>query len=129
MRTTNWQRFRESYLFLTLLAAIVGFISGVGAILFRWLINFFVDVFYGIGPRIFSFMGRSYYAIAPALGGLIIGPIIYYTASETRGHGVPEIMEAVRTKGGRIRPRVAIIKPLVSAICIGSGVQLEERDP
>ncbi len=129
MRTTNWQRFRESYLFLTLLAALVGFVSGVGAILFRWLINFFIEVFYGIGSKIFSFIGKSYYAIAPALGGLIIGPIIHYAASETKGHGVPEIIEAVRTKGGRIRPRVALIKPLVSAICIGSGGSAGREGP
>ena len=123
------RRFRESYLFLTFLAVTVGFVSGVGAIFFRWLINTFMRVFYGILPRALGFMGRSYYLIAPALGGAVIGPIIYKAASETRGHGVPEIMEAVWTRGGRIRPRVALIKPLVSAICIGSGGSAGREGP
>ncbi|HIE23360.1 MAG TPA: hypothetical protein EYP68_03935 [Candidatus Korarchaeota archaeon] len=108
MRTIDWQKFKESYIFLILLAVLVGIISGIGAIFFRWMINFFIEVFYAIGPKLFSFMGRSYYIIAPALGGLMIGPIIYYAASETKGHGVPEIMEAVWTKAGKIRPRARV---------------------
>ncbi len=129
MRTIDLQRFRESYLFLTLLAVFVGLVSGIGAIFFRWLINFFINIFYGAGPRIFGFLGKGYYIVAPAIGGLIIGPIIYLAASETKGHGVPEIMEAVRTRGGRIRPRVALVKPLVSAICIGSGGSAGREGP
>ncbi len=125
----DWQKFKESYPFLTFLAVLVGIISGIGAIFFRTMINFFIEVFYAIGPKLFSFMGKSYYLIAPALGGLIIGPIIHHAASETKGHGVPEIMEAVWTKGGKIRPRVALIKPLVSAICIGSGCSAGREGP
>jgi CIC family chloride channel protein len=58
---------------------------------------------------------------APAVGGLIVGWIIYRFAREAKGHGVPEVMEAVALKGGRIRPRVVIAKMFASGISIGSG--------
>jgi len=54
-------------------------------------------------------------------GGLVFGPLIYFFAREAKGHGVPEVMLAVAQKGGRIRPIVAAVKSLASAICIGSG--------
>ena len=59
--------------------------------------------------------------IIPALGGLIIAPLIYYGAQEAKVHGVPEIMDALILRGGRIRAKVAAVKALASSICIGSG--------
>jgi CIC family chloride channel protein len=67
--------------------------------------------------------------IIPALGGAIYGPLIYRFAREAKGHGVPEVMEAVALRGGRIRPRVAIIKSLASAICIGTGGSVGREGP
>ena len=65
--------------------------------------------------------GPYYVIIIPALGGFIVGPLVYFFAREAKGHGVPEVMEAVALRGGRIRPIVVIIKSLASSICIGSG--------
>ena len=45
-----------------------------------------------------------------ALGGLIVGPLVYFFAREAKGHGVPEVMESIYLKGGVIRPIVAIVK-------------------
>jgi len=59
--------------------------------------------------------------LLPAIGGAIIAPMVKYWASEARGHGVPEVMDAIARKGGRIRPRVAIVKALASVITIGTG--------
>ena len=56
-----------------------------------------------------------------ALGGLIVGPIIHHFAREARGHGVPEVMTALATAGGRIRPRVVLVKIAASATTIGFG--------
>ena len=67
--------------------------------------------------------------LAPAIGGLIVGPIIYFFAPEAKGHGVPEVMQAILLKGGQIRPRVAIIKALASAISIGTGGSVGREGP
>jgi CIC family chloride channel protein len=70
-----------------------------------------------------------YLLIIPALGGAIFGPLIYRFAREAKGHGVPEVMEAVALRGGRIRPRVAVVKSLASAICIGTGGSVGREGP
>lgn len=67
--------------------------------------------------------------LAPALGGLIIGPIIYFFAREAKGHGVPEVMEAVALEEGKIRPRVVAVKSIASSICIGSGGSVGREGP
>ncbi|MBN2447910.1 MAG: chloride channel protein, partial [Phycisphaerae bacterium] len=66
---------------------------------------------------------------APAIGGLLCGLIIYYFAREAKGHGVPEVMEAVALRGGRIRPRVVIAKMFASAISIASGGSVGREGP
>jgi CIC family chloride channel protein len=63
------------------------------------------------------------------VGGLIVGPIVYKVAVEAKGHGVPEVMDAVARKGGIIRARVAIAKAVASAICIGSGGSAGREGP
>ena len=57
----------------------------------------------------------------PVLGGLIIGLMARYGSEKIRGHGIPEAIEAIQLGGSRIQPKVAILKPLSSAISIGSG--------
>ncbi|WP_456443722.1 chloride channel protein [Thermococcus sp.] len=112
-----------------LLALIVGVGSGFGAVLFRWLIRFFRLVFYSL-PPVFSYQGFNLNLIfIPAVGGLIIGPIVYYVAVETKGHGVPEIMESVHLRHGIVRLRVLPLKLLVSSITIGSGGSAGREGP
>src|SRR5690606_3497808 len=67
--------------------------------------------------------------LIPMLGGLCVGPIIHYFASEARGHGVTEVINAVARLGGIIRPRVAVVKTVASAICIGSGGSAGREGP
>jgi len=67
--------------------------------------------------------------IIPAIGGLIVGLLVYFFAREAKGHGVPEVMEAVAVKGGKIRPRVGIVKALASSICIASGGSVGREGP
>ena len=125
------RRFRGSeFAFGTTLAVVVGIAAGLGAVLFRWLIDSFNKLFFGGGAEVLGFLGQYYVVLLPAIGGLIIGPLIYFSrAAETRGHGVPEVMEAVATKGGRIRARVAAVKTLASSICIGSGGSVGREGP
>src|SRR5690348_12764683 len=58
---------------------------------------------------------------APALGGLVIGLMARYGSDKIRGHGIPEAIEAILIGGSRMQPKVALLKPLSSAISIGSG--------
>ncbi|MFC1783113.1 chloride channel protein [Planctomycetota bacterium] len=65
----------------------------------------------------------------PAIGAVFFGPLIYFFAREAKGHGVPEVMEAMELKGGRIRPIVGAIKALASSICISSGGSVGREGP
>ena len=112
-----------------ILAIVIGVFSGLGAVAFRWLLNAFQSLFIDHGRDVLSFMGDYYIIVIPAVGGLLVGPLVYYFAREAKGHGVPEVMEAVALRGGRIRPRVAIVKVLASSICIGSGGSVGREGP
>ena len=67
--------------------------------------------------------------IPPAAGGLIVGPLVYFFAREAKGHGIPEVMNAVSNRGGQIRRRVMMIKTLASAITIGTGGSVGREGP
>jgi CIC family chloride channel protein len=114
-------------IFLT--AVVVGIGAGLGAVIFRKLIALSQDFFFGTLAGLMKGISPYYLLIIPALGGLIYGPIIYKFAREAKGHGVPEVMEAVALRGGRIRPRVAVVKSLASAICIASGGSIGREGP
>ena len=55
------------------------------------------------------------------VGALIIGVMARYGSERIRGHGIPEAIEAILINGSRVEPKVALLKPLSSAISIGSG--------
>lgn len=59
--------------------------------------------------------------IAPAIGGLVVGLMARFGSEKIRGHGIPEAIEAILIGGSRMKPKVALLKPLSSAISIGSG--------
>jgi chloride channel protein, CIC family len=59
--------------------------------------------------------------LAPVFGGLVIGIVARFGSEKIRGHGIPEAIESILTAGSRIQPRVALLKPLASAIAIGTG--------
>jgi CIC family chloride channel protein len=119
----------SSELFQIVTALIVGIGAGLGAVFFRYLITGVGWIGYDWFARVTAGWGKAYVVIIPALGGLLVGPIVYFFAREAKGHGVPEVMEAVALKGGRIRPRVAVVKSLASAICIGSGGSVGREGP
>jgi CIC family chloride channel protein len=59
--------------------------------------------------------------LVPVLGALVVGLMARYGSERIRGHGIPEAIEAILLKGGRVEPKVALLKPLSAAISIGSG--------
>lgn len=110
-------------------ALLVGIGAGLGAVLFRRLISFFQTLFFEQFADLLRGIWPYHLLIIPALGGLIFGPLIYRFAREAKGHGVPEVMEAVALRGGRIRPRVALVKSLSSALCIATGGSVGREGP
>lgn len=111
------------------LSIIVGAVAGLGAVGFRWLISWVQTLFFSNGADYLGFMGPYYIILLPAVGGLIVGLLIHFGAREAKGHGVPEVMEAVAMQGGRIRQRVSIVKALASSISIGSGGSVGREGP
>lgn len=85
-----------------ILAIVVGLVAGLGAVAFRWLITSFKLLFFDGGSQLLSFLGDYYVILIPVAGGLLVGPLIYFFAREAKGHGVPEVIEAVALRGGRI---------------------------
>jgi CIC family chloride channel protein len=135
-RARDWVR--GSPTGLLMLALAVGGGAGMGAVAFRYLILAFTHAFTGYAD--YSSQGHAAYGhfhgigfwfviLAPAAAGLLYGPLIYWFAREARGHGVPEVMLAVAESGGRIRPQVAVVKSLASALCIGGGGSVGREGP
>lgn len=114
---------RELQLFLLcVLLAIPAFFLGRGLLLAITLCNNLF--FYGevsVIPASQAGGVRAWGLLVPALGGLIVGLIARYGSSAVRGHGIPEVMEAVLSQESRVPLKVALLKPLCSAISIGSG--------
>ena len=135
-KASGWARGSRSGLFA--IALVVGAGSGLGAVAFRYLIYFFTWLAtghsqFGQQGRVASthlpWLGLGFFVVIPVIGGLVYGPLIYRYAREARGHGVPEVMIAVAEEGGRIRPQVAAVKSVASAICIGVGGSVGREGP
>ncbi|GAB4254607.1 MAG: chloride channel protein [Thermoleophilia bacterium] len=103
--------------------------AGIGAVLFIRLIELFHYLFFIRGGQALGFMGHWYVVVLPVVGGLVVGPLVHFLAPEAKGHGVPEVMTAMETRGGRIRPVVILIKALGSAISIGAGGSVGREGP
>lgn len=122
----------DTHVKMLLFAFIIGVLGGYGAVAFRYVIQGFQYLFYQHTGEILEFAGTtpSWMLVAmPALGGLIVGTLVTKGAKEAKGHGVPEVMEAVVLRDGRIRKRVAFVKILASAVCIGSGGSVGREGP
>lgn len=120
----HWWRTSGTTWFIGLAVA-VGLVTGVAGASFIWLLDTANEVFFQYGHELLAervpFDWKYWIPVVPLVGGLLVALIIHYFAPEARGHGVPEVMEAVARRGGIIRGRVAAAKALASAICIGSG--------
>lgn len=113
-------------LLLTCMALPIGVICAGVARLLTMMISLFTNLFYyhslNIEARAPSYDAIGIAAIAmPALGGLIIGLMARYGSERIRGHGIPEALEAILFGKSIMSPKVALLKPLSSAISIGSG--------
>lgn len=125
-------RIGAEHTIMSALAVVVGLAGGIAAVGFRYLINWVQTLAYGSDANLIEILPSLPWSAKiwlPAAGGLIVGPLIYFWAREAKGHGVPEVMEAVALKGGIIRKRIVVIKALASAICIGTGGAVGREGP
>ena len=111
---------------ITLLAIGIGIFSAFVALALLRLIGIFTNLFFyqRWGTAMVSPAGNHLgwlEVFIPMAGGLIVGLMARYGSERIRGHGIPEAIEAILLKGGQIEPKVAILKPVSSAISIGSG--------
>jgi CIC family chloride channel protein len=118
--------------YMVLVAVLIGLFGGLCAVGFRQFIQLVNRIAWNAGPYTLDYIGSLpwwWKVLAPAVGGLIVGFIIHRFAREAKGHGVPEVMEAVALRGGRIRPRVVLAKLVASGISIGSGGSVGREGP
>ncbi len=123
---------RENLIALLVVAVFIGMTTGALAVAFRYLLLLTTDMFW---PDPFAMLqvNQQYpwylVLLIPALGGLLIGPLIGWLAPEARGAGVPEVIEAVVIHEGRIRHRTAMFKALFTALSIGCGASVGREGP
>jgi chloride channel protein, CIC family len=113
-------------LFISGLAIGIGFVSAYIALALLKLIGIFTNLFFyqRWGTSMVSPAGNHlgvWEVAVPVVGALIIGFMARYGSERIRGHGIPEAIEAILINGSKVEPKVAILKPLSSAISIGSG--------
>jgi chloride channel protein, CIC family len=134
----SWVRFHiwrikgSQYLYMILLAVFIGLGGGFGAVGFRYLIRLVQRLAFSTwNYNLEAVEAIPWYLLIliPAIGGLLIYPLVTRLAREAKGHGVPEVMEAISLRSGQIRPRLVIIKALASAVCIGTGGSVGREGP
>src|ERR1051326_7339756 len=113
-------------LILSLMAVIIGLLSAVVAEILVWLIAVITNlVFYQKFSSQFTSPSNhhlgAFVILIPVIGGLVIGLMARFGSEKIRGHGIPEALEAILFGRSRMEPKVAVLKPLSSAISIGTG--------
>jgi H+/Cl- antiporter ClcA/CBS domain-containing protein len=111
---------------ITMLAVVIGLVASFVALGLLRMIGLFTNLFFYqrwstelVSPAA-NHLGIAVVAV-PVLGALVIGLMARYGSERIRGHGIPEAIESILLKGSRVEPRLAVLKPLSSAISIGSG--------
>lgn len=122
---------------LALIAVLVGLVGGLGAVAFRGLIAFFhnllflgkLSLVYDVNVHTAPSPWGPFVILVPVLGAIGVSFLVTRFAPEAKGHGVPEVMDAIYYKRGIIRPVVATVKALASGLSIGSGGSVGREGP
>ncbi|MGZ3837768.1 MAG: chloride channel protein [Flavisolibacter sp.] len=113
-------------IFISLLAIVIGICISFIAKFLVYLINLITNISF---HHQFSFAANGpasntlgpWVIVVPAIGGLIVGLMALYGSKAIRGHGIPEAMEQILTNKSKIRPSITYLKPISSAVSIGTG--------
>jgi CIC family chloride channel protein len=128
---------RLSPLDLFLWSVVVGAVAAGGAVVFRGLIAVFHNLLF-LGEWSFFYDANAhtpaspwgpFVILVPVLGAVGVAFLVSHFAPEAKGHGVPEVMDAIYYRKGVIRPAVAVVKSLASALSIGSGGSVGREGP
>ena len=122
---------------LWVLSIAVGVIAGLGAVAFRALISLVHNLLflgklsatYDANVHTPSSPWGPFVVLVPVVGAFVVAFLVKSFAPEAKGHGVPEVMDAVYHRMGIIRPVVAVVKALASAVSIGSGASIGREGP
>lgn len=129
--------FSTNPLLRLLIIVFVGVVAGLGAVAFRKLIAFFHNLFF-FGRLSFIYDTLEHTAtspwgawiiIVPVIGGLGVAWLVQNLAPEAKGHGVPEVMDAIYYHRGLMRPQVVLVKAVASALNIGTGGSVGREGP
>ncbi len=131
------QRIPLNPLSFSFLAVLVGVVAGLGAVLFRGLIGsihnllFLGQLSWGYDANVHTPVSPwgALVILVPVLGAVGVAYLVQNFAPEAKGHGVPEVIDAIYYNHGRIRPVVAMVKALASALSIGSGGAVGREGP
>ncbi|MEO8885606.1 MAG: chloride channel protein [Mucilaginibacter sp.] len=117
---------KKRLLFISALSVVVAMAISVVAKALIYLINLVTNIFF-YGSFNFNFHSPAYnqlgawVIIIPAIGGVLVGLMALYGSKAIRGHGIPEAMEQILVNQSKIKPSITFLKPLSSAIAIGTG--------
>ena len=123
----------RSIVIVSLAALVVGVIAGLGTWVFRKLIALFQNVLF-LEQLSFDYDPTAFIAPSPwGPGIIIVAAVVAWMvntfAPEAKGHGVPEVMDAIHYRDGVIRPQVVVVKALAVALSIGSGGSAGREGP
>lgn len=124
-------------LLILTLGLMVGIIGGLGAVVFRAMIGFFHNVlfsgqlnfYYNTNLHATPSIWGAGIILVPVIASLLVTWLIKTFAPEAKGHGVPEVLDAIYYNQGKIRPAVAFFKSVASALSIGSGGSVGREGP
>jgi chloride channel protein, CIC family len=111
---------------ISLLAIVIGLIGAYVALALLRLIGLFTNLFF-FGRWGFALVSPAgnhlgwWEILVPVAGAMIVGLMARFGSEKIRGHGIPEAIEAILINGSKVEPKVALLKPISSAISIGSG--------
>jgi chloride channel protein, CIC family len=123
----SWIQNKDPNVRMILLSSIVGIVGGLAAVLFRFLISSVYWLLHTSPKGVFP--DWLILIAAPTIGGLFVGYLVNKYSSESKGHGVPQIIESVNLKNGKMRFRVPLLKMITASITIGSGGSAGREGP
>ncbi len=131
-RVRQQEHYIRDTLFPIVVALVIGILAGVGAVVFRFLIEAGQDLIWKAGDTFTQQVHATplpWKFLIPVIAGLAAGPVITYIAPELKGPGVPEVMRALALRAGRIRHRVTALKTFVTAMLLSAGASVGREGP